>query len=189
MESPEVVHHFIVPGEEEVLARLESYEDPQVTTHLYDLGSFILRERIEQTTGLDTKAGLLAGFVGAIIALLLSTYSHWQVLAARVPYGWLFVFIGTLSLWLAAFSTVAGIWPRYFQWLDEKDVWFAKNYLTDPEQLRRYHLIGMYRAAVSREQVNTQKFNLLLLSHVLLVVGIAMLAIIFLHGMWYVGTS
>jgi hypothetical protein len=176
-----------VPGELEVLARLRSYEDPQITTHLYDFGSILLRESVEQTRALDNKAGLFTGFVGATIAVLLSTFPHWQDLIIKVPAGGVFLILGLLALLVAVFFSLLGLWPRQFEWIDEKELWFAQEYFSSPEKLRQYYLLGMYRATVSHDQVNQKKMKMLLRSQVLLVTGAAILAGLLLCEIWQLG--
>lgn len=189
MDSHDVIPSYKDKDAEEILTRIESYENPQTTPLLYDLGTFLLHKGVEQTNGLDAKAGILIGFVGAIIALLLSSFSKWQHLAVEIPGGWAYIFFGFCLLACTAVSVLIAHRPRHFEWLDEKDVWFAKKYLDFPDQLRRYYLIGMYRAAASRDRVNARKMNWLLASYVLLLIGTALLSVPLFYKLWHLGAQ
>lgn len=56
--------------------RLSSYENETTTDELYDFGKILVLEGVDRAHWLDSKAGILAGFSGAIVALLLSTLAN-----------------------------------------------------------------------------------------------------------------
>lgn len=176
-------------GENEVIERLSSYENPEVTSELYDFGSILLRDATDRTNWLDTKAGLFAGFSGAMIVVVISTFSSWKELAKDWPSASICLFFGLITLLTAAFLAIRGLHARKFEWLDEKDLWFAKEYFNHPDQLRRYYLIGMYRAVVSHDEINGQKAKILTRAELLLVAGAFLLALPLLLETWQLGVG
>lgn len=176
-----------VPGENEVIERLEKYEDPQVTSDLYDFGSQLVRDAIDRVNWLDTKAGIFAGFAGAMIVVVVSTFASWKDLVKDWPIASIFLFLGIIALLLAASSALRGLRVRTFEGLDEKDLWFASEYFQHPDRLRRYYLIGMYRKVVSHRRINDQKAITLRWTERLVVAGAFLLAIPLLLEIWRLG--
>jgi len=160
-----------VPGENEIIERLKKYEDPQVTNELYEFGSQLTRDAIDRVNWLDTKAGIFAGFTGAMIVVVVSTFSSWKDLVKDWPIASSFLFFGIISLLLGAGFALMGLRVRKFEGLDEKDLWFASEYFQHPDQLRRYYLIGMYRTVVSHNNINDQKATMLMRTERLVGVG------------------
>ena len=184
-------HRDLVPGESEIIERLsqETYTDPEVTRELYDFGSQLLRERTDRTNWIDTKAGVFAGFAGALIVIVVSTFPGWKDITKDWASAPIFLFFGLIAILLAAFFAVQALRTRKFQELDEKDLWFAKEYFDYPDQLRRYYLIGMYRSVVSHDINNEKKANMLILAERLVVVGAFLFAIPLLWETWHLGTG
>jgi hypothetical protein len=176
-----------VPGENEVIERLEKYEDPQVTNELYDFGSKMVRAAIDRLNALDTKVGIFAGFAGAMIVVVVSTFSSWKDLIKDWPIASIFLFSGIVALLLAAGSALIGLRVRTFEGLHERDLWFASEYFQHPDRLRRYYLIGMYRTVVSHNKINDQKAAMLRLTERLVVAGALLLAIPLLLEIWQLG--
>jgi hypothetical protein len=54
---------------------LAGYHDTVATGQLYELSRYLLEEIVERVSRLDASASQLASFAGAILALMLSTYS------------------------------------------------------------------------------------------------------------------
>lgn len=134
-------------------------------------------EGVERAHWLDSKAGVLAGFSGAMVALLFSTFSNWKTNLESAPVVFsLAVFVGIACLLAASLCSLLGLVVRKFEWLDEKDVWFAKEYLEFPDQLRRYYLLAMYRASYSHDIANRKKSNCLTVAQVLLIIGGSLLS-------------
>jgi hypothetical protein len=86
-----------------------------------------------------------AGFAGALIVIVVSTFSGWKDLAKDWPMAATFLFFGLIVLFMGAFCALQALRARRFQELNEKDLWFAKEYFEYPDMLRRHYLIGMYR--------------------------------------------
>jgi MFS family permease len=179
----------IVPGENEIIERLRSYQDPAITAELYDFGSQILRERTDRTNWIDTKAGAFAAFAGALIVIVISTFSTWKEVVKDWSVAALFLFFGVIGLLLAAFFAIQALRARKFQELDEKDLWFAKEFFGFPDQLRRYYLIGMYRSVVSHDFNNERKAKMLIYSERLMLAGTFLLAVPLLWEIWQLGIT
>lgn len=172
-------------GLAEIKDRLASYEDPKTTEDLYDFGEMLINEGVERAHWLDLKAGVLAGFSGAIVALLLSTFSNWKSALQSLPNGFgLIVFAGILCLLCASLWSLFGLGVRKFEWLDEKDIWLAKEYLDFPDQLRRYYILAMYRVSVSHDVANRKKSSCLTIAQSLLITGGSLLALALLWIIW-----
>jgi Co/Zn/Cd efflux system component len=186
----------LVPGENEIIQRLSpsSYTDPEITKELYEFGSQLLRERTDRTNWIDTKAGAFAGFAGALIVIVVSTFPGWKDLtkewtAAPIEPCISFLFFGLVALLLSAVCAIQALHARRFQELDEKDLWFAKEYFDYPDQLRRYYLIGMYRSVVSHDINNDKKAWWLIWAERATVIGAVLLAIGLLWETWHLGAS
>jgi hypothetical protein len=180
---------YKAPGEDEIIQRLspDNYSDPEVTKELYEFGSQLLNDRRNITNSIDTKAGVFAGFVGALIVVVVSTFSGWKDLAKDFPIAADFLFLGLIALLLAAFYAVQALRVRVFQELDEKNLWFAPEYLKFPDQLLRYYLIAMYRSVVSHDSINDEKAKTLMLAQRLALTGAFLLAIPLLWETWQLG--
>jgi hypothetical protein len=184
-----VASQEIVPGENEVIKRLSAYTDPEVTKELYDFGSQLLGERRDRTNWIDTKSGAFAGFAGALIVIIVSTFSGWKELAKEWAGAPIFLFLGLIALLLAALCAIQALRARRFQELEEKDLWFAKEYFDYPDQLRRYYLIGMYRSVVSHDINNEKKAWWLILAERATVAGAFLLATPLLWESWHLGVG
>lgn len=181
--------HEPVPGENEIIKRLSAYTNPEVTKELYDFGTQLLGERRDRTNWIDTKAGAFAGFAGALIVIIVSTFPGWKDLAKEWAGAPIFLFLGLIALLVAAVFAIQALRARRFQELEEKDLWFAKEYFDYPDQLRRYYLIGMYRSVVSHDINNAKKANMLILSEHLVVAGAFLLAVPLLWETWHLGVG
>lgn len=180
---------YKAPGEDEIIQRLsrDNYTDPEVTKELYEFGSQLLNDRRNITNALDSKAGVYAGFVGALIVVVVSTFSGWKDLAKDFPIAADFLFLGLVALLLAAFYAVQALQVRKFQELNEKNLWFAPEYLKFPDQLLRYYLIGMYRSVVSHDSINEEKAETLRVAQRLALAGAFLLAAPLLWETWQLG--
>jgi hypothetical protein len=177
----------IVSGENEIIERLQGYEDPEVTKQLYDFGKELVRDALDLVNWLDTKAGVFAGVAGGMIVVVISTFSSWKDLIKDFPSGSICLFFGLISLLLAAWSAIRALRIQTFQGLDEKNLWFAKEFLQHPDQLQRYYLIGMYRLVVSHDSINKRKALMLVRAERFVVAGATLLALPLLVETWRLG--
>ena len=63
---------------EEANARLVSYKSPEITSELYEFGKMMVGECVERNHRADSKATMLTGYAGTILALLVATSSVWK---------------------------------------------------------------------------------------------------------------
>ncbi|MDO8431292.1 MAG: hypothetical protein Q7S58_02650 [Candidatus Binatus sp.] len=178
-----------VEGEADVIEMLGTYEDQQVTGELYDFGSQLVRDALDRVNWLDTKAGIFAGFSGAMIVVVVSTFASWRDLVKDWPIAPIFLFLGIVLLLLAAGSALWGLRVRTFEGFHEKKLWFASEYFQHPDQLRRYYLIGMYRTVVSHNRINEQKATALRVTERLVIAGAFFLALPLLLETWQLGVG
>jgi hypothetical protein len=172
-------------GIAEVTERLSKYGNVETTSELYDFGKLLLEEGVDRAHWLDAKAGVIAGFSGAIVALLLSMFPMWKAALEPVPSIFrVLVFAGIVGLLFASICSFIGLTVQKFEWLDEDKVWLAPEYLDFPDLLRRYYLIAMYRATVSHDRKNRQKANWLSAAQWLLLSGAGLLAVTLLAITW-----
>ncbi len=170
-------------GLAEIIDRVSSYDSQQTTTELYDFGKMLLQEGVERVHWLDSKAGLLIGFSGGVIALLLSTISTWKAEVRDLPLGGIFaslMFVALFCLLVANVFSLLALRVEKFLWPDEREVWLAKEYLDFPDQLRRFYLISMYESIASHDKVNHIKADRVDKAQTFLVAGTALLSLVLL---------
>lgn len=169
----------------EITNRLSAYQNPETTRELYDFGKLLLQEGVDRAHWLDSKAGVMAGFSGAIFALLLSTFANWKSALENLPFAFRpVVFAGVVLILFASIFSLLGLAVRRYDWLDENRVWLAQEYLEFPDLLERYYLIAMYRSIVSHDRKNGIKSNYLAVAQWLLIVGGMLLALALLAIVW-----
>ncbi len=89
----------------DITKQVSSYTEKETTNELYDFGKMLLLENVDRQHWIDSKAGTVAGFSGAIVALLLSTSSSWKRALTPLPVELRFaVFIGIVFILLAGSS-------------------------------------------------------------------------------------
>jgi len=133
-------------SEEEVKQILDVGPRAEIMKELYSFGFEMVKEASERYHRYDSKATKIAGYAGAIVALLVSEFSIWggAVDAWAVP-----VVLGAalLALVSAALGLTA-ISLREIQTYSPHD-WIRKEVLDDPQRLRNYSIRTMYRVRQS----------------------------------------
>ncbi len=166
---------------EEVNARLVSYESQETTKELYDFGKMMVGECVERVHKIDSKATMLAGYGGAIIALLISTSSLWMSIIDK--WAMVTVFAAAFAVLMSAAYAVWSFSPKTFDWFSDNE-WFEKDYLSDPEQLRRYHILTMHNVVRSHDAVSKTKTKRIRTSQRLLGVGTLLLVVALADTVW-----
>jgi hypothetical protein len=123
----------------EVKARLTSYKSSEVTDELYDFGKMMIDEAIDRFKSLDTKATAIAAYSIGLITILASTQSIWTKAHSWVVY--IPPASGLIALAAAAFA-ISALWLKRFEWFSQ-DEWMKADCLSDPDRLRRYHVLTM----------------------------------------------
>lgn len=133
---------------------LQVYDSTKVTDELYGMGKLLMEECSARVERLDSKSSTIAGYSGAIIGLIVSTFPIWTSAAdkwaiALVALGSLVGLIGgAIALWSS--------WPKTFLLPSDSD-WFEEDGLKDPDRLKRYYISSLHISIASHEQVNAKK--------------------------------
>jgi hypothetical protein len=128
-------------SEAEVEGRLRSYQSDSTTDELYSFGLGMVQEAIERYHRYDSTATKIAGYSGAVVALLISQLSEW-----RKSLDWwvvLVLFSAALMALAAAGLGLRAIALREIPWYSPRD-WFREEFLENSNNLRRYHILCMY---------------------------------------------
>jgi hypothetical protein len=140
-------------SEDEVLARVSSYEETQVTEHLREFGRVLIEANRDRTKQLEGKATLIVGYCLAVLAFL----------ASREPS----VIVGWPSMFLRAAGLFAGISlglvflalrVRSYPWLSDSQ-WFENenDVLEDADRLKRCHVLALHAANKQLNASNDKK--------------------------------
>jgi hypothetical protein len=161
-------------SEAQVTALLEGYDPPETTIALRDFGTRLVDEIIQRHDKLDSKAGALAGYSGAVVALLVSTIHDWR----QELDSWAIVLVCAAAL-VAILSAGLALWamaPRKFRWFSDEE-WFPSVLLNQPEALQRYYLKVMHQTVSSHSKQAAAKAGLVRVAQLaLVVVGTLLLA-------------
>lgn len=133
---------------------LVNYDSKEVTDQLYEMGKLLLDDCMQRVDQLDRKAVAIAGYTGAIIALMVSTFSIWT--AGVDKWAIIFVAVGCLIGLVGGCMALASTWPQQFDMPSDSD-WFEEAGLTNPDKLKRYHISSMHLSITSHEKVNARK--------------------------------
>jgi MFS family permease len=141
-------------SEEDVRMRLASYTDASVTNELYSFGTMLLDDGVDRLGKSDTKASAIAGYAGALIAVLASTAGIWRT----HTHSWhlLFPVAAIIALFLAALFAVSSTTLKRTEWFSTNE-WIKADCLSDAERLRRYHILTMWGARESLEKSYKKK--------------------------------
>jgi hypothetical protein len=169
----------------DITKQVSSYTEKETTNELYDFGKMLLLENVDRQHWIDSKAGTVAGFSGAIVALLLSTSSSWKRALTPLPVELRFaVFIGIVFILLAGLLAFLAFFSRTFMRIDEKKEWLDKDYFEYPDLLKRFYVLTMYNATASHSKVNDTKMKWLSRAQTTLLIGGGCLAVPLLVIVW-----
>jgi hypothetical protein len=154
--------------EPEVARRLENYQPDETTARLEEFGKRLLDEIVERHDRLDNKGGALAGFGGAVLALLVTTVKDWR--QDLDSFGIATVLIAAVLTLIGAGFGLATMAPRRFAWFSDEE-WFARELLDNTEALRRYHVQVTHGVVVSYRAQAARKAWLINAATILLVTG------------------
>ena len=138
----------------EMSERLTSYESEETTKELYDFGKMLVQECVERVHHIDSKATMLAGYSGTILALLVATSAIWKPTIDKWAMG--IVFAAAFAALMAGMFAIWSFSPTRFDWFSDNE-WVDKAYLNDPEQLRRYHVLTMHNVVSLHEAISKLK--------------------------------
>jgi len=127
---------------EEVRERLAAYQEPKITDELYDFGKMLITETLDRVKALDNKAAAIAAYSVGLITLLVSTRANWSTglhaWAAGLP------LCGGVAAFFAALYAVSALALKRYNWFSENE-WMERDCLADPDRLRRYHVLAMWK--------------------------------------------
>ena len=139
---------------QEVKRRLASYKSPDVTNELYSFGSMLVTEAVDRVHKVEGKAGTLAGYSGAILALIVSSFSLWNGHFHEAE---------KIAMYCAAFgafcSQACALWALKideFKWFSVND-WLRGECLSDAEVLRKYRIVTIDVILKSHRDVAERK--------------------------------
>lgn len=161
---------------QELRDTLAAYHESETTAHLYELSRYLLAEIVERVSRLDSKAGRFASFSGGILALLLSTYSTWRAQIGSSL--WLIALTGfaVICIGLAGWYAFRAMRVTDFDWISDRAIVFPGELLDFPDELKRYHILAIYRSVLSHQEVSEQKARYVLTSQNLFLGGAVLLA-------------
>jgi hypothetical protein len=133
---------------------LETYNSSKVTDELYDMGKMLMDECSDRVSHLDDKSSKIAGYTGAVIALMVSTFPIWTSAVDR--WAVFLVGIGALVGLCGAGVALASTWPQTLDIPSDTD-WMEKDGLSDPDRLKRYYVSSLHLSIASHERVNVRK--------------------------------
>lgn len=171
---------------EKVRERLDHYVDVETTRKLYDLNFYLVQEAVDRVHQLDSKAGVLVGFVGAILVLMLSSLETWKTEVSRVPATRWTLLAAAILIALSGIAFLFALWAVRFQWFDDVEIVFPKAYLDFPDLLARYYIIAMYRVVQSHNRVGGTKGKFITWGLRLLAAGGILMLIPLLTAIWEV---
>lgn len=135
---------------------LEGYESSKVTDELYDMGKVLMEECASRVAFLDSKLAAIAGYSGAIIGLIVSTFPIWT--SAVDKWAIVLVSFGSLIGLIGGALALSATWPKKFLLPSDTD-WLEEDGLKDPDRLKRYYVSSLHLSIASHEKVNTQKVS------------------------------
>lgn len=158
----------------EIRERLASYSDPKITDQLYEVGKSLVAENLDRVKTLDNKAASIAAYSIGLITLLVSTRSGWAG-ATRTWTTGLPICAG-----IAAFSAAClCVWALALKRFDafSQNEWFSSECFGDPERLRRYHLLVMWKVVGSHSTICNEKASKISIAQWLLLASAMILVI------------
>ncbi len=171
---------------ESIRQALNSSENKETTEAIYSFGQFLLRDHIERSSRIDAKASAIAGYSGAALTLIASTFRLWKTELLSWPFAPALLFFAILSLCLAGVLALIGRSMYGFVWFTWQ-AWIGEKYLNYPDQLKRYHILGMCEAIFSRERMNARKARKISWAERSLLAAGILLAVMLLTTLWKQG--
>jgi hypothetical protein len=128
-------------NQDEVKQRLAAYKDNETTDELYSFGLVLVNELKDRYKGFDDKATKIAGYAGAVIALLISQFRTLRNLVD--PWAMYLVLGAALLSLVSAGIGINAISLSQVDWFSPEE-WFEKDSLSDAQKLKRFRVFTMY---------------------------------------------
>lgn len=169
---------------DEAARRIVSYKSPSTVSSLYEFGKLLFSEGIARTSQLESKATIVVGYCGAILAFLLSRSTPYSR-ALLWGYEPLVIFLAAASAFLAL---LFGFWAgriHKWRWIGEK-IWLPQALPREhPEEtLDLHYLESLYEIHQELKRANRRKGNLVHLAQWLLVIALVFLSAALFAEWW-----
>ena len=169
-------------NEDEVRRRLKLCKDAKIADELYEFGERLLNYRIDISHRLDSKAAAMAGYAGAVLTVLLSTYGNWKGAVGQI--GFLIMALAGIAVFFAGASAITAMRLRDFLWFTQ-DEWLKEELMANPIQVKGYRVLTLWGVLSSYENICAQKAARLRCAQSTLFVAGALL----LSALLYVATA
>lgn len=173
---------------EEAASRVAAHNSPSVVNALYDFGKLLFSEGISRTSQLESKATIVVGYSGAILAFLLS---HTTPYPPTLLGG-----CGSVVILLAAiaafFALLLAFWAgriHKWRWVGEA-VWVPSRLpIERPEEALTLHYFeSLFEAHQELSRANRQKGDFVHAAQWLLIISLVLLSVALL-AQWSAGRA
>ncbi len=153
----------------DVARRVGSYMSAKIVADLYEFGQFLLNEGLSRTSQLESKATVVVGYSGAILAFLLArlpgagarSLSNWAAIPALLA-----LLVGFLTLRVHTYK-----WFSDSVWIPER-----LSHKNPEQQLHLHYFEAIYDINSEVKRANQLKGNLLHLAQWLLFLAVLTVA-------------
>lgn len=140
----------------EVRERLQASESQGVIDTIYDMGKTLMSECGQRIDYLDAKTARLAGYAGAMVGLMLSTFPIWTSAISR--WAVMVAAAGILAGTVGAISVIHSMWPAKLRLPSDSD-WLESDALDDADRLKKYYISSIHVLVHSQEPVAAYKVS------------------------------
>lgn len=169
--------------EKEVRDRLALCKSEQVIQEVYSFGMMLVTECVERLHKIDAKAGTFAGFSGATLALIVSTFHSWSQNVGN--FGIIAMFLSAVAVVVAGAFAISVMATRTFTGWFSTTEWLQEHCLTDVTKLKKYHILTMFGVIEEHEDVSAKKTKLLSLAQWAMAFAGVFLLVAFLDAAWF----
>ena len=165
---------------DEVNRRLD-LATPGVTAELYSFGSALIAEVDRRFEYLDGKANRIAGYSGAIVAVIVSSIGTWPkaIDPSMVP---VILFAAVAALVAGGMALVATQTTKLVSF--SPNDWLREEYIKDKEELTKYWVSCIYVNRQTYSDRCTQKAKWIELSQYAFLFAASMLLVALLDAAW-----
>lgn len=172
--------------EHEVRERLQASESQEVIDTMYDMGKTLMSECGQRIDYLDAKAARIAGYAGAMVGLMVSTFPIWTSAISRLAV--VIAAAGMLAGTVGAISVIHSMWPAKLRLPSDSD-WLESDALDDAGRLKRYYVSSIHVLVSSQEPVAARKVSAIKRSQCCLALMALAMLIVFANATYRVTHS
>jgi hypothetical protein len=152
--------------EDEVDALIDNLPSEQVTDELFKFGEMLLAENEARIGALESKATVVVGYSGAVLAFLVLRAPDWARTSRWELVGLLFAALCAASACTCAFSALIG--AKNWDWFSEKQWLAAKPALVSADKLKRHYLKAMHGVKQTNHRITNRKADSIIKAQLLL---------------------